>query len=195
MTGVDWYQGANYCNWLSEQEGLPAEQWCYEIMEDEIKLKANYLSLGGYRLPTEAEMEYATRAGALTSRYFGETDELLPKYAWYNKNSPDKTSPVARLKPNDFGLFDVQGNCYTWCQESFKAYPQGTEAAEDTEDGLEILSTRDRVLRGASFINQSSPLRSFFRFSFPPQTRNPVIGFRVARTLPLVSLTPLHPAL
>ncbi len=191
VTGIDWYQAAKYCNWLSEQEGLPVEQWCFEITRDEIKLKAGYLSLSGYRFPTEAEMEYATRAGALTSRYFGETDELLPKYAWYNKNSPDKTSPVARLKPNDFGLFDVQGNCYTWCQESFKAYPQGTEAAEDTEDGLEILSTSDRVLRGASFINQSSPVRSFFRFSFPPRTRNPVIGFRVARTLPLVSHTPL----
>ena len=65
---------------------------------------------------------------------------------------------------------------------------------EDTEDELEILNTRGRVLRGASFINQSSPVRSFFRFSFPPPTRNPVIGFRLARTLPLASLIPLPPS-
>jgi len=71
------------------------------------KLKENYLTLTGYRLPTEAEMEHATRAGALTSRYFGEIEELLPKYAWYLQNSKEQTWPVARLKPNDFGLFDV----------------------------------------------------------------------------------------
>ena len=101
VAGIDWYRGAKYCNWLSEQEGLPAEQWCYEIKGDEIQLKANYLSLDGYRLPTEAEMEFATRAGALTIRYFGETDELLSKYAWYNKNSQEKTWPVGSVKPKD----------------------------------------------------------------------------------------------
>ena len=80
------------------------------------------MSLTGYRLPTEAEMEYATRAGAMTSRYFGETEDLLPKYAWYTKNSQEKTWPVGSLKPNDLGLFDVQGNVYTWCQERYKGY-------------------------------------------------------------------------
>ena len=96
------------------------------------------MSLTGYRLPTEAEMEYATRAGALTSRYYGETEELLPKYAWYNKNSQERTWPVGSLKPNDLGLFDVQGNVYTWCQESFKAISSEKErkSAEDKEDVL-----------------------------------------------------------
>ena len=64
-----------------KEEGIE-DQCCYEIKGNDIKLKKNYLSLAGYRLPTEAEVEYATRAGALTSRYFGETDELLAKYAW-----------------------------------------------------------------------------------------------------------------
>ena len=83
-------------------------------------------------------MEYATRAGAVTSRYYGETEELLPKYAWYNKNSKGKTWPVGSLKPNDLGLFDVQGNVFTWCQESYKPYPsvEGDGSAEDKEDGL-----------------------------------------------------------
>ena len=89
------------------------------------KLKENYLSLTGYRLPTEAEMEYATRAGAVTSRYYGETEELLAKYAWYRRTRRRQTWPVGSLKPNDLGLFDVQGNVFTWCQESYKDYPAG----------------------------------------------------------------------
>ena len=89
-----------------------------------MKLTANYLSRSGYRLPTEAEMEYATRAGAVTTRYYGETEELLPKYAWYNKNSQDRTWPVGSMKPNDLGLFDVQGNVFTWCQERYQSVSQ-----------------------------------------------------------------------
>jgi formylglycine-generating enzyme required for sulfatase activity len=145
-------------------------------------LKENYLSLSGYRLPTEAEMEYATRAGALTSRYFGETEELLPKYAWYSKNSKERTWPVGSLKPNDLGLFDVQGNVYTWCQESYKPYPQGEEVSEDKEDVLTIISTSSRVLRGGSFCNQASFVRSSYRNYLVPTFRNTDFGFRVART-------------
>ena len=126
------------------------------------KLKEKYLSLTGYRLPTEAEMEYATRAGAVTSRYFGETDELLPKYAWYMKNSQEQTWPVGSLKPNDLGLFDVQGNVFTWCQESYKGYPtkKNDEVAEDKEDELVITPTQSRVLRGGSFLSLASVVRS-----------------------------------
>lgn len=139
-------------------------------------------------MPTEAEVEYATRAGSLTSRYYGETEELLSKYAWCIGNSQEKTWPVGSLKPNDLGLFDAQGNVWTWCQESVKDYPQGIEVAEDQEDDLEILSAGPRVLRGGSFSYRASYLRSAYRSSDLPEGRYNLFGFRVARTLPPLPL-------
>jgi formylglycine-generating enzyme required for sulfatase activity len=189
--GVTWYEAAAYCNWLSQQEDVPEEQWCYAITGQEIRLKANYLGLGGYRLPTEAEMEYATRAGALTSRYYGETDELLAKYAWYVQNAQDKTWPVGALKPNDWGLFDVQGNVFTWCQESYKTYPQGSKITEDKEDSSVIISTVSRVLRGGAFYTRASLVRSAQRSDNTPANRVNSVGFRPARTLLLDKFTAL----
>ena len=105
MLGISWFHPAAYCNWLSKQEGLPESEWCYEPLRDAkampalaadpeykvgMKLAANYLKRSGYRLPTETEMEFATRAGSVTSRFYGETEELLPNYAWYNKNGQDR---------------------------------------------------------------------------------------------------------
>ena len=192
--GVVWYEAAAYCNWLSKQEGMPESEWCYEPLQDPntdpeykdgMKLARNYLQRKGYRLPTEAEMEYATRAGAVTSRYFGETEDLLPKYAWYLKNSQERTWPVGGLKPNDLGLFDMQGNVYTWCQESYKANPSVEDGGvvEDREDELVIVAARLRVLRGGAFDYQASNVRSAVRFTYVPTNRDDNVGFRVARTM------------
>ena len=185
VVGISWYMAAKYCNWLSEEEGIPEDQWCYEINGDKVGLRSSYLSLMGYRLPTEAEAEYAARAGVMTSGYYGETDELLPKYAWYNKNSRASSWPVGSLKPNDLGLFDVQGNVFTWCQERFKAYPpvKGDEAAEDEEDAIVVNSAVGRALRGGSFDAQASYVRSASRINNVPTFRAFDFGFRPARTL------------
>jgi formylglycine-generating enzyme required for sulfatase activity len=160
--------------------------------EPGMRLARNHLHRQGYRLPTEAEMEYATRAGALTSRYYGETEELLPRYAWYARNSQELTWPVGSLKPNDLGLFDVQGNVYVWCQERTNAYPagKGDEAAEDQVDEIVVTSTDTRVLRGSSFYNQASEVRSAARYNNGPMNRNHTFGFRLARTLPPGSFRP-----
>ncbi|HEY7331226.1 MAG TPA: protein kinase [Gemmataceae bacterium] len=193
--GVLWYEGAVYCNWLSKEDGISEDQWCYEIKGNAVKLRERYLSLSGYRLPTEAEMEYATRAGALTSRYYGETEELLPYYAWYFKNSHDRTWPVGSLKPNDLGLFDVQGNLFTSCQQKYKDSPanKGGEVVVDQEDELVVTSTDGLVARGGSFGLQASFVRSALRQVYVPTMRYHILGIRPARTLPLGSLTLLPP--
>jgi eukaryotic-like serine/threonine-protein kinase len=187
VISTDWFQAVRYCNWLSKQEGIAEDQLCYEINGTETKLKAGYLHLSGYRLPTEAEMEYATRAGAATSRYFGETEDLLEQYAWYFKNSQERTWPVGSKKPNDFGLFDMHGNVWTWCQESYKSDPEtkNGEATEDKEDSLSIETTEARVMRGGSFSRDvASYVRSAHRGKGFPVLSTLQIGFRVAKTFP-----------
>jgi hypothetical protein len=190
VNAVNWFMAAAYCNWLSKQEGVPEDQWCYATgaQGQVTKLKEKYLSLSGYRLPTEAEMEYATRAGAVTARYYGETDELLEKYAWYTKNSREKTWPVGSLKPNDLGLFDTQGNVYTWCQEAYANYPSASkDGVVDDREYYLLTTDGSRVLRGGSFIVPASDVRSASRNLNVPATRDIVVGFRPARTLTLSS--------
>src|SRR5262249_51913639 len=133
VIGVIWYEAAAYCNWLSKKEGLPESEWCYVPKkggnyEEGMKLAPNYLQRTGYRLPTEAEWEYANRAGAVTSRYYGESDELLGNYAWYFLNSNERTWPVGSKKPNDLGLFDMHGNLFSWCNDTLDSYPNGVAA-------------------------------------------------------------------
>ena len=116
MISVSWHDAAAYCNWLSAEEGIREEEWCYEIdpKSGVAKLKESYQSLRGYRLPTEAEWEYACRAGSVTEYSFGDERGLLSKYAWYDGNSSGETHPVGGLKPNDLGLYDMHGNVWQW---------------------------------------------------------------------------------
>src|SRR5262249_37562358 len=130
ILGVTWYGAAEYCNWLSRQEGLEEDQWCYVprgdgAFADGMRLAPDYLGRTGYRLPTEAEWECACRWGAARSRYYGETDGLLVQYAWLNQNSEDRTWPVGDRKPNEWGLFEMHGTLWVWCQERYKEYEMG----------------------------------------------------------------------
>ncbi len=187
---VSWYDAAAYCNWLSEQEGIPQVRWCYEPSEtptkgygEGMKLKENYLHLEGYRLPSEAEWEFACRAGALTSRYHGESEELLGRYAWYTKNSENRWMlPPGSLKPNDLGLFDMLGNALEWCQERVSNYKTDLLINNDNEDIRDISGTHLRVLRGGSFTIRPVYVRSALRIWDGPANRGSVVGFRPART-------------
>jgi formylglycine-generating enzyme required for sulfatase activity len=189
---VTWYDAAAYCNWLSKEAGIPEDQWCYEPevkngFGEGMRMKPDFLRKRGYRLPTEAEWEYACRAGAVTARAHGETEELLGQYAWYSANAHDKAMlPVGTLKPNDFGLFDLLGNAAEWCQDAALLYPpQGrAPAVEDDGDGQPISDRQYRVLRGGSFTTQAGNVRCAYRFTYGPADRYYNVGFRPARTCP-----------
>jgi serine/threonine protein kinase/formylglycine-generating enzyme required for sulfatase activity len=184
---VSWYEAAAYCNWLSRKEGL---EECYEPnaqgkYAEGMKPKANFLQLTGYRLPTEAEWEYACRAGAQTSRYFGETEELLGAYAWYTTNSRNRwMRAVGSLKPNDLGLFDMLGNALEWCQDPIFYYPmeKDLKAIEDIEYKGDIKDKLSRVLRSGSFLNHAVYVRCANRSWNAPALHSGAIGFRPART-------------
>jgi formylglycine-generating enzyme required for sulfatase activity len=195
-TLISWYLAAGYCNWLSEQEGIPKDQWCYRpngtdifhkgLWAEGMEMAPNYLERTGYRLPTEAEWEYACRAGAATGFSFGETDELLGKYAWFLGNSPSRTRPVGTLRPNDLGLFDMHGNTWEWCQDRYKPMgafrPEEITTVEDKEDMHIVKNTESRMLRGGSFNTDVLVLRCAFRSSYKPTQGYVYFGFRPVRT-------------
>src|SRR5204862_4160 len=167
IIAVSWFAAARYCNWLSEKEGVPRGQWCYqETIGGGMKPHPDHLRRTGYRLPTEAEWEYACRAGATSSRSYGSSAKLLGRYAWYQANSVERTWPVGQKRPNDLGLFDMHGNVWAWCQEAPSLYPSGR--VEDKEDTRYVENTVNRVLRGGSFDIRTPNVRSAYRGSFAP---------------------------
>ncbi len=179
---VSWYEAAEYCNWLSKREGIAEAQWCYEPNQagkyaEGMKIKAGYLRLQGYRLPTEAEWEYACRAGSTVGYSFGEPAELLGKYGWFSSNSLGKTHSCGTLKPNDLGLFDMHGNVWQWTQGEYDHNPVDKE-----DDGGELVTRASiRVIRGGSWFYVAGYCRAGLRFGFTPVYRYFFRGFRLAR--------------
>ncbi len=201
---MTWYEAATYCNWLSQKEGLPESEWVYptEFLDsvDGMVLPDNYLQRLGYRLPTEAEWEYAARAGSTTARFYGDSDDVLDQYAWYAKNpirrkgdtadpaDPQRTWPVGQLKPNGLGLFDVYGNVWEWGHDRAQDYSAGTVRV-DSEDAVLLVSDDvARTRRGGSFPYGAYAMRSAHRGapsreSYFPMQRRDNVGFRVAKTV------------
>jgi formylglycine-generating enzyme required for sulfatase activity len=178
---VNWHDAVLFCNWLSRKNGLTP---CYERTgEQETTTLGKYDSwrltsdANGYRLPTEAEWEYACRAGTVTRFTHGEEELLLDRYAVFGASRTEL--PGSKL-PNGWGLFDCHGNVWEWCQDWHR--PFGGEPALSDPTGPAQGSSR--VLRGGSFLLAEKYLRSSFRYLYQPVYRDFGPGFRVARTYP-----------
>jgi formylglycine-generating enzyme required for sulfatase activity len=175
---VSWYEAVEYCNKLSEMEGL---EKCYSGSGSTIVCDWNAT---GYRLPTEAEWEYAAKAGTrtdfysgnLTNEYCRAIDANLEKIGWYCGNENFKTQKVGKKAPNDFGLYDMSGNVSEWCWDWYAAY---TDKPETDPNGPSTGS--DRVNRGGSWNSVAYACRSAFRDSYGPAGVRDNIGFRVVR--------------
>lgn len=151
---------------------------CQEFLR---KLNAR-VSGGGFRLPTEAEWEYACRAGTRTRFSFGDDPayESLSQYAWYDKNSGSRPHPVGGRKPNPWGLYDMHGNVWEWSSSVHKPYPYDAQDGRETFEG-----EHRRVLRGGCWQDSGRICRSANRPNLSPggRLRN-CLGLRVARTIP-----------
>ena len=156
---VDWDDAVEFCRKLS---ALPDEK------------SASYV----YRLPTEAEWEYACRAGTTTAYSFGDSDANPDDYAWHYENSDETTHTVGQKKPNGWGLYDMHGNVEEWCQDLYGRYKSG---AVTNPTGPSKGS--NRVVRGGSFAHfEIDMCRSAYRDGYAPDARHENLGFRVLRS-------------
>ena len=154
---VSWDDAVACAAWLSEQTGRH------------------------YRLPTEAEWEYAARAGTATRWSFGDNEGALGDYAWFWGNSDSKTHPVGEKQPNPWGLYDIHGNVWEWVQDRYHGNYAGAPA--DGAERSESCRTADRVVRGGAWNNQPTWLRSAYRLGLGPSYRSSNLGFRLAQDL------------
>ncbi|MEQ8784793.1 MAG: bifunctional serine/threonine-protein kinase/formylglycine-generating enzyme family protein [Pirellulaceae bacterium] len=171
MQEVSWEDAVLFCNWLSKRENLPPF-----YLRDDAAWRVDEQSLG-YRLPSEAEWEYACRAGTMTTYFCGDDDALLSRYAVFGEQSPE---PCGMRLPNGFGFFDLNGNVHEWCSDHWQAEYDGKTRLVDPQGPATGIA---RVARGGSFRSGSNALRSAARAYGNPTLRSRIAGFRVARTL------------
>ena len=156
----------------------PVEQVSYDEAQTFCQ-KLSQLTGKNYRLPTEAEWEYACRAGTTTDYYFGDDENQLGDYAWHEGNSQDKTHPVGQKKPNAWGLYDMSGNVWEWCEDDWHDNYIGAP----TDGSAWLINDNDydyRILRGGSWGNYPYSCRSAFRdYDNRRDDRNSNFGFRV----------------
>jgi sulfatase modifying factor 1 len=175
---VRWSDAVRFCNKRSEAEGL---QPCYDLTKWSCNFQAN-----GYRLPTEAEWEYACRAGTTTAYFFGDDDAKLGDYAWFDKNAGGRTRPVAQKLPNPWGLLDICGNVWEWCNDFYQVdyYKESPQADPKGPD-----HGQTKVVRGGAWRFSSENCRSGYRYNENPGYADvcfgyDIYGFRCVRNVP-----------
>jgi formylglycine-generating enzyme required for sulfatase activity len=169
---VSWFDVVDFCNKLSEKESLKPY---YLRVGNEVGV----LGGNGYRMPTEAEREWACRAGTTTRWWFGEDETELPQHGWTELNAGGHTHPVGKLTANPFGLYDLHGNVWDWCWDWHGDWPAGFSADPTGPSAGTV-----RVLRGGAYAFPPSYSRSALRNRYEPYLPTRYYGFRIARTVP-----------
>ncbi|MBW7989224.1 MAG: SUMF1/EgtB/PvdO family nonheme iron enzyme, partial [Planctomycetes bacterium] len=171
---INWTDATLFCNERSLAEGLDP---CYDEETWECNFHAN-----GYRLPTEAEWEYACRAGTAAKFSFGNDVRNLKDHAWFAENSSEKTRPVGKKKPNPWGLYDMYGNVSEWCNDF---YSESYYKNSDQKNPKGSIKGKERVLRGGAWNSSANSCRSSYRSSDPSIDdtclASDAIGFRCVR--------------
>ena len=174
VTNVSANDALKFCNMLSEAAG-------FEPAYDEKTGKCDFAK-NGFRLPTEAEWEYACRAGTSTIFCTGNTENDLDRAGWHIGNSGGKTHPVAQKEPNAWGLYDMHGNVFEFCYDGyFDALNHSSYPAESVTDPAGYDNFNYRMMRGGGWFSEPSSCRSFTRSKFWTGGANYYIGFRVVR--------------
>jgi len=155
VLGISWFAANEFCSLLSD---LPSEK------------AAGHR----YRLPTEAEWEYCCRAGSESVFCFGDDEGKLPQYAWFEDNSDNKSQPVGKLKPNNWGLYDFHGNAAEWCSDWFEEFDD-----QDKVDPKGPTTGKSKVLRNGDWGGHVEELTCAARDGAEPQFESQAVGFRV----------------
>ena len=158
---------------------LPVEQVSWEEVQTFVRTLNVKEGVTVYRLPTEAEWEYAARAGSTTTYSFGNKASKLGDYAWYGDNAEGRTHPVGQRKPNAWGLYDMHGNVWEWVQDWYGPYDvdEVTDPPGPSEDSY-------RIYRGGGWGTFAGNCRSSERNFDTPDTRLAGLGFRLLRAAP-----------
>ncbi|WP_437716681.1 SUMF1/EgtB/PvdO family nonheme iron enzyme [Sorangium sp. So ce448] len=173
ICSISWRDAIEFCNALSR---LAGRRPCYLLTMDSWSWARDS---DGFRLPQEAEWEYACRAGTTTRYFFGDNEHRLGDFAWYRGNSEKRAAPVGRKKPNPWDLYDMHGNVWEWIWDEFPRLDQ--VVSSDMPLGPAARRTGDvRVARGGSFLDGSKWLRSASRIGYEHGYQNENLGFRCA---------------